>query len=459
MSQEVTQTLAQFAATLTCDRIAPSAREHTKTLLLDALACAFAGHRGEETPQVAAFAQAMAQSRESSVIGGDHASLTGATLLNGFLIAAVTMSDAYRPTMTHVTPSVVPPALAIAERDGCSGADLLAALAAGSEITTRVGLGFDFKAFRARGWHAPGILGPFGAAAATGRLLGLSADQMARAFGLAGSQAAGTYAAWGTPMVKFHQIRGGLSGLMAALLAQQDFVAPRGFLTAADGGLYQAYAEGSRPERAVEELGERWELEQVALRLWPSAATIQGVVTALFALIEKQPLRAQDVRKLRVTTGKTVFDMHAIFPRYQGKFEAMLSSHYAAAAVLHDGALTLDQFEPARYADPLLARFAAEQVECVCDTALTGVTASVEAELADGKKVSARCEQPLGSPENPLSRRQIEDKFRTYARGRLLEANIEKVIQHVAALEQLPSVRTLLDLLRADTPGHQRGAA
>jgi 2-methylcitrate dehydratase PrpD len=204
-------------------------------------------------------------------------SLAGATMLNGYLITAVTMCDAHRPTMTHITPEVVPPALAICERGALPGSDLLVALAAGFEVATRIGVGLDFPAFRARGWHGPGILGPFGAAAAVGRLLGFDADAMARAFGLAGSQAAGTFAAWGTPTVKFHQCRGALSGLMAALLAEQEFIATREFLTAPDGGLYHSYVSVSHPDRAVADLGGRWELEQIALRLWPGASSIQGV--------------------------------------------------------------------------------------------------------------------------------------------------------------------------------------
>src|SRR5207245_1277784 len=82
-------------------------------------------------------------------------------------------------------------------------------------------------AFRAKGWHGPGVLGPFGAAAAVGRLRRFDTETMAKAFGLAGSQAAGTFAAWGTPTVKFHQCRGALSGLLAALLAEQKFLATR----------------------------------------------------------------------------------------------------------------------------------------------------------------------------------------------------------------------------------------
>ena len=105
------------------------------------------------------------------MIGGEHLSLAGATLLNGYLVTAVTMCDVHRATMTHITPEIVPPALAIAERDGCSGRDLLVAIAAGCEVTTRIGIGLDYPVFRARGWHGPGILGPFGAAAAVGSLL------------------------------------------------------------------------------------------------------------------------------------------------------------------------------------------------------------------------------------------------------------------------------------------------
>src|SRR5260370_2404241 len=173
MPEEATQVLAQFAATLTYDQLPDRVKEHCKNLLLDALACALAGHQGEETHQVAALASSLAQSSETGVIGGDRLSLAGATLFNGYLITAVTMCDAHRSTMTHITPEVVPPALAIAERDALSGRDLLVALAAGYEVTTRVGIGADFAAFRARGWHGPGIFGPFGAAAAGRRLFRL----------------------------------------------------------------------------------------------------------------------------------------------------------------------------------------------------------------------------------------------------------------------------------------------
>ncbi len=103
MSGDTTEVLAGFAASLQYDDLPMHIRDHCKNILLDTLACAIAGHHGEETQQIAALASALAQSNESSVIGGDRLSLAGATILNGYLITAVTMCDVHRSTLTHVT--------------------------------------------------------------------------------------------------------------------------------------------------------------------------------------------------------------------------------------------------------------------------------------------------------------------------------------------------------------------
>jgi 2-methylcitrate dehydratase PrpD len=456
MAGDATGALAQFAAALRYEDLPGSVRDHCKHLLLDALACALSGHQGEETHQIEALAATLAQSDEAGVIGGGNLSLAGATLLNGYLITATTMCDVHRATMTHVTPEVIPPALAIAERDGNSGRDLLVAIAAGCEVTTRIGIGLDYPEFRRRGWHGPGVLGPFGAAAAVGRLRGFDAETMARAFGLAGSQAAGTFAAWGTPTVKFHQCRGALSGLMAALLAEQKFVATREFLTAKDGGLYNAYANGGRIDLAIGDLGQRWELEQIALRLWPSASLMQGMNSALFDILAQQAIDPAKVKAVRVALSPMAFDMHGQLPRYQGKFEALISAHYTAAVILHDRSLTLAEFEPTRYDDPKLRTFAEQRVTVRADPALTILQTVAEVEMADGAVHTVRSDHPKGSFENPLTQAEVEAKFRTYAKGRLPASCIEEIITSVNALEDLPSSSALMDML---SPAARRDAA
>jgi 2-methylcitrate dehydratase PrpD len=148
------------------------------------------------------------------------------------------------------------------------------------------------------------------------------------------------------------------------------------------------------------------------------------------------------------------FDLHGKLPHYKGKFDALISGHYTAAIILHDQELTLAQFEPARYDDPKMRRAAAEQVEIRPDPALTGVQAAIDIET-EGTTLTARCDFPRGSPENPLSRAQIESKFRTYAEGVLSPAAIAGTIEAVGNLENLASVRHLMDMLRAP----RRGAA
>src|ERR1041384_6737602 len=215
------------------------------------------------------------------------------------------------------------------------GRALLCAVAAGLETTVRVGLGTNYPAFRARGWHSPGVIGPFGGAAAAGKLLGLDAERQRNAFGLAGSQSAGTFAQWGTPTIKFHQARGALSGLLAALLAEQGFLSSNEVLAHKDGGLFNAYSDGGNPEAVTDELGTRWELESIALRLWPAGSSIQTVISSLLALIDAHGLRPDRIASVRVGLSKTVDDMHRTLS-WTDKFTALLSTPYVASIVLHD---------------------------------------------------------------------------------------------------------------------------
>src|SRR6185295_3608654 len=135
MSTTPTAELARFIAGLKYEALPDRVLERVKDIFLDTLASAIAGRQGDESKQIRALAAAMGASREATVVGGEQLSLAGATLLNGYLITAVTVCDVHRPTLCHTTPQVVPPALAIGERNGASGRALIAAIAAGLEST------------------------------------------------------------------------------------------------------------------------------------------------------------------------------------------------------------------------------------------------------------------------------------------------------------------------------------
>lgn len=447
MSATPTAELARFVANLEYEHLPERVRERVKDLFLDTLASAIAGRQGDETRQIRALASALGDSREATVIGGEPLSLAGATLLNGYLITAVTVCDVHRPTLCHTTPQVVPPALAIAERNGASGRALILAVAAGLETTVRVGLGTKYPAFRARGWHSPGVIGPFGGAAAAGKLLGLDAERQRNAFGLAGSQSAGTFAHWGTPTIKFHQSRGALSGLMAGLLAEQGFLASAEVLAHKDGGLFNVYSDGGQPEAVTSGLGDRWELEQIALRLWPAASSIQTVISALFALIAAHDLKPARIASVRVGLSKSVYDMHGTLP-WNDKFKALLSTPYVTAIVLHDRRCWLEQFEPARFRDAAVDSFARERVKVEIDPRVEGTGAAIEIRTVDGAVHTDRRAAPKGDPTDPLTRAEIEDKLRTAAAGFLSADAVGHIISLVGNLERLGDVRELLAAVR-----------
>ncbi len=440
--------LAAFIANLKYDDIPPAIRERVKDILLDAIASALAGTHGDEVKQIRGLAAALGASHEASVFGGDKLSLAGATLLNGYLITAVTVCDVHRPTLYHTTPQVVSPALAIAERDGASGRALLTAITAGLETSVRVANGTHYAAFRARGWHSPGVVGPFGGAAAVGKLRGFKADTQLMAFGLAGSQSAGTFAHWGTPTIKFHQCRGALSGLMAGLLAEQGFLASKEILVHKDGGIYNAYSDGGDPASVVADLGRTWALEQISLRLWPAASSVQSVITALLALVEQHDLKPADIAEVRVGLSKGVYDMHGTLA-WDDKFKALLSMPYITSVVLHDRACWLDQFEPARVKDKAVDAFARECVNVRADAAIQGAAAIVEIKTKSGATYTDNRPVAKGDAADPLSRAEIQGKLRTAARGVIADAAVARLIALVDGLENLADVRELMDAVRA----------
>jgi 2-methylcitrate dehydratase PrpD len=435
----LTERLADFVAAARLEDLPASARERARIVLVDTVASALMGGRSAEVPMIERLAVAVAGHGQSPVVGRPALANAGAVLVNGYLVTATTVCDVYRPTLCHVTPEVFPPALAVGAERGVAGADFLLAFALGLEITTRVGLGSDYPAFRAHGWHSPGVWGPFGGAAAAGKLLGLDARQMRNAFGLAGSQSAGTFAHWGTPTIKFHQSRGALSGYLAATLAEGGFEAGADVLTAADGGLYRTYSDGGKPALALDGLGARWELERLSLRPWPLASSLQSVATALLHLVDTEGARGGTVAHARVGLSRTVYDMHGTLP-WDDRFHALLSAPFVTAVILADGACGLDQFTPERLKDGELDRYAREQVEVVVDDTVQGTGAVVDLELSGGRVVRDRRAVPHGDEQDPLSMADVRSKFLTAAEGILPSDVAESALDRLERIDEVPRI-------------------
>jgi 2-methylcitrate dehydratase PrpD len=445
--------LAAFAAGLDYDDLPASTREFARNWFVDSIASALASDLSDETRRYAQFARAAGGAGEASVFGtNDRLSLIGASLINAYQITAVTVCDTYVPAHVHIGPEIIPPALAIAERDGANGRSLLTAIAAGAEVAVRVAAGIDYEVAGPMGWHFPGIVGPFGAAAAVGRLRGLTPLQMRNAFGLAGSQAAGTWASWGTPTVKFHQSRGAVSGLLAGLLAEQDFTSSSEILTHPDGGMLAAYSDGGRPDAILDGIAERYELERISLRLWPGGTPLQPTLTAVFDLITAERPVFSEIEEVRVSVARSVYDDHVRFAAPKGTFELLLSFPFTVASALRDGRFWLDSIGPDRAANPELNQFMKERVELVADAGLTREQSALDVRMKDGRTLGARAGAAKGTPGNPASLDDVQDKYARCAAGRYSDADAGELLDLLTRIDELESLERVLELLRAAGP-------
>lgn len=449
MERDIEGTLAEFSTGFTLGDVAPEAVQHAKLLLVDAIGCALTGDLAQETAWVQAVATVAFGDGEATVIGSQlRLSEAGATMLNSYLTTAMTVCDVYRPAHCHMTPLVIPPALAVAENGDVSGEGFLTAVILGMETMTRVALGLDYPAFRARGWHSPGVVGPFGAAAAVGRIRGFDAPTMENAFGLAATQSAGSYLSWGTPAVKFHQARGAVSGLLAARLAERGFPGGKHPLTADDGGLYNTHTNGGHPAAVVAELGNRWELEQIAIRLWPGASPVQAMLTAVFDVISSDGVGPDDVVSLEIGISTEDYGTHSGFDRPKGTFEALLSYAYLCSVVLHDRRLWFEQVRSPRLEDEDLLGFAEDRITlgAVDNLPVNGCQLSVY--LADGRRLNRRVETAKGTPENPATESEVTAKFHRAADPKVGHTAAEELIRALMDIESLKSIDIIYQMLR-----------
>jgi 2-methylcitrate dehydratase PrpD len=384
----------------------------------------------------------------SSIIGGGTLAPAGAALVNGYSITAATMCDVHRGILCHITPEVVPPALALAEQLDLDGRALGVALVAGIEVAVRIGLATDYPRFRGRGWHSPGVVGPFGGAAAGASLLGLDARRTRDALAFAGSQSAGTFAGMGSSQVKFHQARGAMSGLLAALMAVGGFDAGARVLTDPDGGILRTYADGGAPERLLDGLGERWELQQISLRRWPGASALQPVIQACLELAPAASA-LDAVEAVRIELPATAHRMHAA-TGWGNQLAALQSARYVASVVLRDRRCWLEQFDAPHLADGELAEFARGRVTVVVGDEVAPAGAVVKLTLRGGEGRTARVDVPAGEPSAPLAEDEVAAKLRDAAEGTPFAARAQAVIEAVLDLDTLGSVRHLTAALRME---------
>ena len=372
-----------------------------------------------------------------------------AALMNGISSHVDDFDDTTPQNYIHPTSPVASAMFAYASANRVNGRDFLNAFVLGFEAESRIGNAV-FPAHYDAGWHITGTAGVFGAAAAIGRLRGLSEQQMVWALGLAGTQAAGLREMFGSMGKSFHPGRAAQNGYASAILAESGFTSgerviegPRGFAA--------VQSTTHDLSQVTRDLGVDFNLRRNTYKPYPCGIVNHPTIEGAIELHHGHGLKAGDIRVVRLHVAPLVLDLcnqQNITRGLQGKF----SVYHGAAVGLVRGQAGLDEYTDAAVNDPAIKRVR-ECVTATGDPMLTEDQARIEVELIDGRRVSWFVEQSLGNIHRPLSDRQLADKFRRSAARALPPDAVDVVLDRCWHIAELDNVSALVE---ATVPAVQR---
>ncbi|MBV9248217.1 MAG: MmgE/PrpD family protein, partial [Acetobacteraceae bacterium] len=360
--------------------------------------------------------------------------------------------DTHAAASLHPGAPVIPAALAAGEMTGASGAEVLAAIVAGYEVTCRVALALPAGEHYDRGFHPTATCGAFGAAAAAARVFGLDADGVAGALGTVLSQCAGSLqflanGAW----TKRHQVGwAACNGLMAATLVREGF---KGAAEALEGrhGFLRAYAPNPKPERAVQDLGTVYELMVTAVKPYPSCRYGHAGIDAALALRAANDLKPADIES--VTLGLPRAGMMLIGEPAEKKadprntVDGQFSGPFVISSALATGAMGWDSYTKLQDPD---VRSLLPKVRCVFDPEIEAeFPANMSGKLtvaARGQKLVQKVVVPKGEPANFLTESELRAKFAGLAAAVLGESGAARLADAVLAIHTSPDVAGLMRL-------------
>jgi 2-methylcitrate dehydratase PrpD len=447
MAQE-TATLAAYVADLRYDDIPPEVRDRAKALTLDFLGSAIRARRdAESTPSLLQMLETLKlDGKGEATVFGDAETFTPAVaaLLNGALGHSLDFDDTHADSSLHASAPVVPAAFAVGEMVGASGREVLTAIVAGYEVCCRLGNALDPTSHYARGFHPTATAGTYGAAAAASKLFGLSQDQIIAAFGVSGSQAAGSLqflvnGAWN----KRYQVgAAAMNGVIAASLARSNFV---GATESIEGkhGLLVGYSDDAHPDKATAGLGTTYETMKIGVKPYPSCRYTHAAIDALIAMRREHNLTPVQVKRVEIglhrngitLTGDATTKRH---PRsvVGGQF----SMFFTGAVALDQGRFGWDDYE--RLGDAAIDALA-DRFDVVQDDRLEigrshpfGARVSIETDDGVHERLYA---DPSGEPGSFPDRAAMQQKFLTLARP-VLAGRADQLADAILSLERFDRI-------------------
>ena len=454
----ITQQLAEFAAGLDYDDLPAEVTHRAKQLLLDITVISLrARHDADSTATMRQALERLGLAAGEATVIGDEGGFapTAAALLNGAMAHSLDFDDTHAAGSLHSSAPIVPAALAAAQMAGANGRDLIAAIVAGYEVQIRLSLALNPKEHYERGFHPTATTGTFGAAAAAGRVLGLDATAIASAFGICGSQAAGSmqFLADGAWNKRFHVGHAAANGLLAAALAAEGYVGASEPLEG-QSGFFRAYAPNPQPRLAIAGLGEHWETLSLAVKPYPCCRYSHAALDGLFALREEHGISPDEVEAVDIGLSQTGWRIiGAPQPEKRAPknvVDGQFSMPFVAAVALRAGQMTWDDY--ARHIDD-------PHTLALCRKVSTRVDAQVDAEFPQQmsgvvKVTTPRGEFerfiriPKGEPENFVTDEELRAKFDGLVEPYLSSTQAAALAEGLLSIEGQNNVDALLALSR-----------
>jgi 2-methylcitrate dehydratase PrpD len=428
-----------------------------KASLLDAVGVTMAA--STLSPECRPFAELARGSgpAEASVLGfGYRCSAAGAAFANGAMSHALDFEDAHESAPVHPNAATVAAALALAEREGASGAGLITALVVGCDLASRLGLAAGTR-IADSGWYPPPLLSVHGAVAAAASLLSLDEQAAMDAFSLAMCQVACTFEIVDGERSVLRSVREAFSARAAVDAADLAAAGVAGVPASFEGrhGFFAAYCGGRLDVGPLlDGLGRRFETDRISYKAWPSCRGTHPFVAGLLKIRAEHGIRAADVRRVRLAGGQIAGMLaepreRKILP--QTAIDAKFSLPFTAATALQHGDVTLESFSAQRRSDPAVLGLA-RLIQCDIDPGQPDNTASVSVETMAGTVHREFVSQVPGDPGQPLEPGVLERKFRdcaTRAAVPLSARQASGLIAVIGGLEHVADVSKELSPLLA----------
>jgi 2-methylcitrate dehydratase PrpD len=422
---DVTRRLARYVVTSRFADIPQAVRREALRSFLNWIGCTVGGCRHETVDRALAALAEFSGPAQASVLGrSERLDILHAALINGISSHVFDFDDTHLKTIIHPSGPVASAILALSERRPVDGKEFLHAFILGVEVECRIGNAV-YPAHYDIGWHITGTAGVFGAAAASGKLIGLNEQQMTWALGIAATQAAGLREMFGTMCKPFHPGRAAQNGLTAALLAAKNFTsseraieAPRGFAHVLSTA--RNFAE------ITERLGETFEISLNTYKPFACGVVIHPIIDGCIQLRNEHNLKPEQIDRVSVTVHPLVLELTGKkTPQagLEGKFSVY---HSAAVAIIH-GAASEHEYSDACVRDPKVIALR-DSVTATVDNKVREDEAHITITLKGGGKLTKHVEHAIGSVERPMSDAALEAKFRHLADGIMPAPQVDKLI-------------------------------